>query len=237
VRAAAAGIPGPLNPATGTVQSPTILADWVDLDLRSALRARTGLNVSVDNDANLGAIGEQARGSGHSYRDFIYVKASNGIGACLVLGGAVYRGSGGMAGAIGHTQLDPEGLWCRCGNRGCLEALVSVDVVRRQLEPLGIDPLDADDVTHPVARKVFAESGRTVGRVLANLCNALNPQAVVLGGDLSLTGTAFVDGVRDSIERLAQPGASAVATVPARLGRRAELIGTLTAAVAEARSA
>jgi len=238
VRAATAGIPGPIDSTTGMVQSPTILAGWVGLDLPAELRSRTGLDVHIDNDANLGALGELTAGAGREHRDFIYVKASNGIGAGLVLGGAVYRGAGGMAGEIGHTQLDPNGEWCRCGNRGCLEATVSVEVVRRQLEPLGIDPLAAQDVTHPVARKVLAESGRTVGRVVANLGNALNPTAVILGGDLSATGDAFLDGVRESIERLAQPGTGGtVEVVVASLGRRAELIGALTAAAAAAREA
>jgi len=237
VRAATAGIPGPVDPTTGTVQSPTILAGWVGLDLPAELRARTGLDVHIDNDANLGALGELTAGAGRGHRDFIYVKASNGIGAGLVLSGAVYRGAGGMAGEIGHTQLDPNGEWCRCGNRGCLEATVSVEVVRRQLEPLGIDLLAAQDVTHPVARKVLAESGRTVGRVVASLCNALNPTAVILGGDLSATGDAFPDGVRESIERLAQPGTGGtVQVVVAELGRRAELFGAVAGATAAARA-
>jgi predicted NBD/HSP70 family sugar kinase len=189
VRAAAAGVPGPIDAATATVQSPTILASWVGLNLPAELRARTGLDVAIDNDANLGALGEMARGAARGYRDFIYVKASNGIGACLVLNGAPYRGASGAAGEIGHTQLDPNGDWCRCGNRGCLESVVSIDVVRRQLAPHGIDPIDEDAVTHPVGRKVLAESGRTVGTVLANLCNALNPEAIIVGGTSAPQGS------------------------------------------------
>ena len=145
-------------------------------------------------------------GAARDFSDFIYVKASNGIGAALVLNGQLYRGSHGMAGEIGHTQIDPTGAWCRCGNRGCLEATVSIDVVRRQLEPLGLDPLNPADMEHPVATKVLAESGRTVGVVIANLCNTLNPEAVILGGDLASTGAHFTAGVQDSVRHLAQPG-------------------------------
>ena len=233
MRAAAAGIPAPLNSRTDRVGSPTILASWVDLDPREELRRRTGLPFTLGNDAAFGALGEMTYGAARDFSDFIYVKASNGIGAALVLNGRLYRGSQGMAGEIGHTQIDPTGAWCRCGNRGCLEATVSIDVVRRQLEPLGLDPLQPEDMEHPVATKVLAESGRTVGVVIANLCNTLNPEAVILGGDLASTGAHFTGGVRDSVRHLAQPGpALDTAVIPTSLQGRAELLGAVACAAA-----
>jgi predicted NBD/HSP70 family sugar kinase len=233
VRAAAAGIPAPLNSRTNRVGSPTILASWVDLDPSEELRRRTGLSFTLGNDAAFGALGEMTYGAAGDFTDFIYVKASNGIGAALVLNGRLYRGSQGMAGEIGHTQIDPTGAWCRCGNRGCLEATVSIDVVRRQLEPLGLDPLQPEDMEHPVATKVLAESGRTVGVVIANLCNTLNPEAVILGGDLASTGAHFTNGVRDSVRHLAQPGpALDTEVIPTSLQGRAELLGAVACAAA-----
>ena len=233
IRAAAAGIPAPLNSQTGRVGSPTILASWVDLDPVVELRRRTGLDVTLGNDAAFGALGEMSYGAARDFSDFIYVKASHGIGAALVLGGELYRGSHGMAGEIGHTQIDPSGAWCRCGNRGCLEATVSIDVVRRQLEPLGLDPLNTEDMEHPVATKVLAQSGRTVGVVIANLCNTLNPEAVILGGDLASTGPDFTAGVRDSVRHLAQPGPAVdTAVFATSLQNRAELLGAVACAVA-----
>jgi predicted NBD/HSP70 family sugar kinase len=233
IRAAAAGIPAPLNNRTNRVGSPTILASWVDLDPIEELRRRTGLTVTLGNDAAFGALGEMTYGAARSLKDFIYVKASNGIGAALVLNGQLYRGSHGMAGEIGHTQIDPTGAWCRCGNRGCLEATVSIDVLRRQLEPIGLDPHSPADMEHPVAVKILAESGRTVGVVIANLCNTLNPEAVILGGDLASTGAHFTAGVRDSVQHLAQPGPAHTTVIPTSLDGRAELLG----AVARAASA
>lgn len=233
VRAAAAGIPAPLDSKTGRVGSPTILASWVELDPIEELRRRTGLTVTLGNDAAFGALGEMTYGAARDFTDFIYVKASNGIGAALVLNGRLYRGSHGMAGEIGHTQIDPTGAWCRCGNRGCLEATVSIDVVRRQLEPLGLDPLNPEDMEHPVATKVLAESGRTVGVVIANLCNTLNPEAVILGGDLASTGAHFTAGVRDSVSHLAQPGpALDTEVIATSLQNRAELLGAVARAAA-----
>jgi predicted NBD/HSP70 family sugar kinase len=233
VRAAAAGIPAPLDRRTNRVGSSTILAGWVDLDPSDELRRRTGLTFSLGNDAAFGALGEMTYGAAREFKDFIFVKASNGIGAGLVLGGHLYRGSQGMAGEIGHAQIDPTGAWCRCGNRGCLEATVSIDVVRRQLEPLALDPLDPEDMDHPVAAKVLAESGRTVGVVIANLCNTLNPEAVILGGDLATTGPHFTTGVRDSVRHLAQPGsAGETQVITTALDGRAELLGAVACAVA-----
>jgi predicted NBD/HSP70 family sugar kinase len=238
VRAAAAGIPAPLNSLTGRVGSPTILASWVDLDPSEELRRRTGLTATLGNDAAFGALGEMTYGAARDFTDFIYIKASNGIGAALVLNGRLYRGSHGMAGEIGHTQIDPTGAWCRCGNRGCLEATVSVDVVRRQLEPLGLDPRNPGDMEHPVATKVLAESGRTVGVVIANLCNTLNPEAVILGGDLASTGVHFTGGVRDSVRHLAQPGPAVdTAVITTSLRGRAELLGAVACAAATPYSA
>lgn len=102
----AAGIPCPLDANTGVVRSPTILADWVDLHPAAELAARIGRPVHVDNDANMGARGEQHFGAARGCRDFIYVKASHGIGAGLVMGGQTYRGTLGIAGEIG-TAGDP----------------------------------------------------------------------------------------------------------------------------------
>ncbi len=238
IQAAAAGLPAPLNNRTNRVGSPTILSSWVDLDPAEELLRRTGLAVTLGNDAAFGALGEMTYGAARNLTDFIYVKASNGIGAALVLNGELYRGSHGMAGEIGHTQIDPAGAWCRCGNRGCLEATVSIDVVRRQLEPIGLDPLNSADMEHPVVTKVLAQSGRTVGVVIANLCNTLNPQAVILGGDLSSTGDHFTNGVRDSVQHLAQPGpALDTAVVASSLQGRAELLGAVACAAAEPRAA
>lgn len=129
----AAGIPCPLDGNTGIVRSPTILAAWVDLDPARELAIRIGHPVHVDNDANMELGGSSASAPPGGCRNFIYVKASHGIGAGLVLGGQTYRGTLGIAGEIGHTQLPEVTTLCRCGNRGCLETVVSIAEVRRQL--------------------------------------------------------------------------------------------------------
>ena len=233
VRAAAAGIPGPLDSGhKRKVRSPTILADWVDLYPAVELERRLGRHVAIDNDANLGAYGELRFGSGRDLGDFIYIKASHGIGAGIIMGGRPYRGTSGIAGEIGHTQISGADRWCRCGNRGCLETAVSIDAVRaelRRLHPALVDPARAAD--SPVARRILAGAGHTIGRVVADLCNCLNPAAVVLGGELAEYGGPVLDGLRDALERYAQPAASeAVSVLAAQHGRRSELFGALALA-------
>ncbi|MEE4540390.1 ROK family protein [Streptomyces sp. V4-01] len=236
----AAGIPGPLDVRTQVVRAPTILSDWVGLDPADELGRRLGLAVTVGNDADMGARGERAFGAGRGLDDFLYIKASHGIGAGIVLAGRTYRGSTGIAGEIGHTQLPGATSWCRCGSRGCLETVVSITEVRRQLShvlktgsgdgPTKLPAL-AELPSHPAAARVVTDAGRTIGRVLADLVNCLNPEAIVLGGELGTAGAPLVAGVRESIDRYAQPAsAQAVSVRSGRLGRQAELFGALATA-------
>jgi predicted NBD/HSP70 family sugar kinase len=241
VAAAVAGIPGPLDPQTGVLRPPAILAAWAGRDAGHELATRLGLPVEVANDADLGALGELRHGAGRGRRDFVYVKASHGVGAGLVLGGRIYRGAAGIAGEIGHTSLPDATEWCRCGNRGCLETVVSLGPLRRRLARIGVPPA-ADGAGWPVSRlqqnalavRVLAEAGRILGRALADLCNCLNPEAVILGGEIGTAGPPLVAGVRESIDRYAQPAAAeAVQVLAAGLGTRSELMGAVALAAGQ----
>jgi predicted NBD/HSP70 family sugar kinase len=235
-----AGIPCPLEASTGRVRSPTILASWVDLDPAHELAARTGCRVFVDNDANMGARGEQRFGAAGGCRNFVYVKASHGIGAGLVLNGETYGGALGIAGEIGHTQLPDATSLCRCGNRGCLESVVSITEVRRQLALIRpqaggrtSEPSLAELSHDHAASRVIIAAGRTLGRVLADICNVLNPEAIIVGGELSIAGEPLVAGIRESVDRYAQPAAAQkVRIATADLGLRAELMGAIATALA-----
>jgi predicted NBD/HSP70 family sugar kinase len=235
----AAGIPCPLDANTGLVRSPAILAAWVDLEPASELAERIGRPVYVDNDANMGARGEQHFGAARGCRHFIYVKASHGIGTGLVLDGEIYRGRLGIAGEIGHTRLPEATNLCRCGNRGCLETVVSIIEVRRQLASIQSRPSsDAFEASlaaassDPIAARVITSAGRTLGRVLADMCNTLNPDAIIVGGELSTAGEPLLAGIRESITQYAQPAAAeAVRVRVGELGLRAELLGAIATAL------
>ena len=233
VRAVVAAIPGPLDARSGLVQSATILSSWAGMAPAETLSERLQCPVTLGNDADLGALGELSFGAGRGVADLLYIKASHGIGAGLVLGGRLYQGATGIAGEIGHTQIDRAGDQCRCGQRGCLEAMVSTAVVRRQLQVSGFTVAEsawglAEVARDPVGARVLTEAGRHLGRVVADICNCLNPGRVVLGGQLGAAGEPFAAGVRESVSRYAQPAISAAAEIrPAELGPRAELMGTL----------
>jgi predicted NBD/HSP70 family sugar kinase len=241
---AAAGIPGPLDVRTRVVREPTILSSWVGLDPAAELTARLGIPVAVANDADMGACGEHVHGAAQGIDDFLYVKASHGIGAGLILAGRAYHGANGIAGEIGHTQLPGAINWCRCGNQGCLETVVSVGAVRRRLAHVlaGSHAEDGADLppmdrlaTMPSAARVITDAGRTIGLVLADLVNCLNPAAIVLGGELGSAGAPLLAGVRESIDRHAcQASASAVTVAAGRLGERAELLGAVVTAIRRA---
>jgi predicted NBD/HSP70 family sugar kinase len=241
VHGIAAGIPGPLDVRTEVVRAPTILSDWIGLAPAAELSDRLGHPVVIGNDADMGARGERAYGAARGLNDFLYIKASHGIGAGIVLGGNTYCGATGIAGEIGHTHLAGATSWCRCGNRGCLETVVSITAVRQQLAHVLPNHSAADERAVPplaelardaAASRVITDAGRTVGRVLADLVNCLNPAALVLGGELSTAGEPFAAGVRESVQRYAQPAsAQAADVVLGGLGLRAELLGAVATAV------
>jgi predicted NBD/HSP70 family sugar kinase len=232
VRGIGAGIPGPLDIRTHVVRPPTILADWVGLAPADELARRLGHPVAIGNDADMGALGEQAYGAARGLEDFLYVKASHGIGAGIVIGGRPYRGATGIAGEIGHTQLPDAVNWCRCGSRGCLETVVSITTVRQQLaHVLATHQQTLDE--HEVPPLSEVADNPAAARVLADLVNCLNPSAVVLGGELGAAGEPFAAGIRESVARYAQPAsAQAAEVVTGRLGADAEVRGAIATAVA-----
>lgn len=237
VRSITAGLPAPLDVRTKRIKSASIMTSWAHLEPERELGSRLGGPVVVVNDADLGAGAEVRFGAAKGFRDVVYVKAGEGIGASLILNGAPYQGSHGIAGEIGHTNVTSQEGWCRCGNRGCLETVVSSIVVEERLKAAGLDSVPNPDFPlsrsgeDPAITRIVMASGRILGRVLADICNCLNPSMIVLGGVLGTAGKPLVEGVRESINLYAQPAAAAVVEVrTAQLGLRAELMGAVAQA-------
>ena len=241
VRHAVAGVPGPVD-RTARVRSSTIVSSWWQVDIAERIATRLNLDrgaVDVENDALLGAVGERASGAAIGCTDFVYVKASHGLGAGLVLRGEPYAGANGLTGELGHTVLDPEGELCRCGTRGCLETVVAVERVRERIRFVAgtqdVEPL-SELMDRPAARRVVVEAGRLLGRALADVANLLDPERIVLGGELAEAGDPLAEGVRESIGRYAQPAVAGVPVVLGALGERAQVTGATALAVARARA-
>jgi predicted NBD/HSP70 family sugar kinase len=234
------GLPAPLDSA-GHSTSNTIPPDWVQAEPAEAISQRLGVPVVVDNDANLGALAEARWGAGRRSETLVYVKASTGIGAGLVLGGRVFRGSGGTAGEIGHLTVDDDGLVCRCGSRGCLEVRAGGPALVAQVahNASGIGTV-AELITAArggdlACTRVLADAGETLGLALAAVLNILNPDCVVLGGELGGAGELVLASLRESLGRHALASAvSSTSVVQGVLGERAEALGAVLLVLTEA---
>lgn len=234
------GVPGPIDVGTGVLGSTSILPGWSGINPREELSGRLGMPVYVDNDANLGALGEVVWGAGRGLRDLAYIKVASGVGAGLVINGRIYRGPGGTAGEIGHITLDESGPVCRCGNRGCLETFTAARYVLGLLGGSHGPGLTVPGMVRlaregdPGCRRVVSDVGRHVGMGVANLCNVLNPQRVILGGDLAEAGELVLAPIRESVARYAIPSAARqLSVVHGALGARAEVLGALALVLSE----
>ncbi|MEV4419254.1 ROK family transcriptional regulator [Patulibacter sp. NPDC049589] len=232
--ACGAGVPAPVDRASGRIGSTSLLPSWSGTTLTAALEEALGMPVTVDNDANLGALGEQAAGAARGVDDVIYVKVSSGIGAGLISGGRLIRGSNGIAGEIGHVAVVPNGVPCRCGGRGCLETIASAPAVRRQLLQTTGQDLPGDDLLRaltggdPRVTRLLTDAGRSLGRVLSTACHLLDPAVIVLGGDPAFASEPVLAGLREELSRHRLPGAGAeVRLAPAQLGHQGQVVGAL----------
>ncbi len=234
------GLPGPIDARTGAVGSATILPGWVGVSPARQMRSRLGLPVLVDNDANLGALGEFVWGQGKGLTDLAYIKVATGVGAGLIIGGDIYRGPGGTAGEIGHITIDESGRVCRCGNRGCLETFTAAPFLLELLRGSHGADLTIRQVIQRAnggdmgCRRVIADAGRHIGVAVANLCNLLNPQRVVVGGDLAAAGDLLLDPLRATVGRYAIPSAArSLSVVTGVLGERAAVLGAVALVLRE----
>ncbi|MEU3402765.1 ROK family transcriptional regulator [Streptomyces sp. NPDC006670] len=234
------GVPGPIDVESGTLGSTAILPGWAGINPRQELSRRLGVPVYVDNDANLGALGELVWGSGRGVRDLAYIKVASGVGAGLVINGQIYRGPGGTAGEIGHITLDESGPVCRCGNRGCLETFAAARYVLPLLQGSHGPELTMEKVVElaregdPGCRRVIGDVGRHVGSGVASLCNLLNPSRIVLGGSLADAGELVLAPIRESVGRYAIPSAARqLSVLTGSLGSRAEVLGALALVLSE----
>ena len=245
-RLAAVGVSfgGPVDAATGMVRLSHHVPGWQDTPLRDQLQAEFGVPASVDNDANVAALGEWKFGVGQGCSSLLYVTVSTGIGGGWVLNGRIYSGADGMAGEIGHVVVQPGGMECVCGKRGCLEAEACGPAIskkmRQRLTTLGrysdtALPITGESVARAaqqgdvLAQQVMDDAARTLGVGLGGAINLMNPQRVVLGGGVIKSGKRYWRIVRETARAHALPQMR-VEIVPAALGDDAPLWGAVVLA-------
>ena len=245
------GVPGPIVSDAGMVISPPIMPGWDRFPIRDTLEKRWGCPVSVNNDAELGTLGEWASGVGRGERNLAYIKVGTGIGAGLLLDGQIYRGVTGSAGEIGHLTIDENGPICSCGNQGCLEAIAGGRAIAQQAQDAvrngkrtqlsNVDPVEkitARDVATAarkgdlIAQQILAQAGSHIGIAIAGLVNLFNPGLVIIGGGVAQTGDILLEPMRQAVQRRSLPAATRVVRITtSMLGRRSSSMGAVIQAL------
>jgi predicted NBD/HSP70 family sugar kinase len=187
---AALAVPGLVSPDGLVRVAPNL--GWQDVDAAALLRDALGLPVTVDNEANLAALSELRTAGGPG---FVYVSGEIGIGAGIVLNGALYRGMRGWSGEIGHVSVHPDGPECRCGARGCLERYAGQEAI---LRAAGVSSLaEIDEAAAPA----LAEAASALGIALAGVVNLLDVDTIVLGGSYAPLVPWLRDGIAAELHR------------------------------------
>lgn len=240
------GVPGPVEFSTGRPVSPPIMPGWDRYPVRDRFEARYASPVWVDNDVNVMGIGEWRWGASRGHENVVWVKIGTGIGAGLISDGLPHRGAQGAAGDVGHIQVVDEGVVCRCGNIGCLEALAGGAALARDAELAArsgksswlAEELDragaltaaavATGARHgdQASVELLQRSGRLVGHMLATVVNLFNPSLIVIGGGVALAGDAYLATIREAVYRRSLPLATRdLLVLPTELGQMAGVIG------------
>jgi predicted NBD/HSP70 family sugar kinase len=239
------GIPGPVDFDTGCAIRPPIMPGWDGYPVRTRLADRFGVPGFVENDANVMALGEYDASFPRS-PSFLFVKVATGIGAGLVVDGRLIRGATGGSGDIGHIRLDgshsePQ---CACGAHGCLAATASGGAIARQLRELGRPAWSSRDAVQLAeqgdiqAVALIRNAGLLIGDVLATSVSLLNPQVLMIGGDLQRAQDHFMTALRERLYQRTQPLATReLLVLTSVLGERSGISGAARLVVDEVFSA
>lgn len=228
------GLPAPLS--NNIVMSSAILPGWVGVNARDEASRALDAKVLIENDANLGALAEHRHGHGRGHANVVFVKVSSGVGAGLILDNQLFRGSAGTSGEIGHLTLNDQGPLCRCGSRGCLEAYAATGtalaMMADQMPGAGVGAIiEAAQQGNVSALRVFEDAGLHLGWGLATVTNLLNPDVILVGGDMSHAGELLLESARLGLRRHVLAGTSSTPVLVAELGDRASMIGALVLAI------
>jgi glucokinase-like ROK family protein len=244
------GVPGPVIADKGMVMAPPIMPGWDRFPIRATLESQWGTAVTLNNDAELGALGEWAYGAGRGEKNLAFIKVGSGIGAGLIINQQIYGGNTGSAGEIGHLTVDENGPLCACGNHGCLEAFAGGHAIASQARKLvasgkrtllsenNLDFITARDVAEAArrgdltAQEIIKRSGTFIGIAIAGLINLINPSTVIIGGGVAQVGDLFTGPIRQAVrERSLRASEHSVRITTAMLGRRSSLMGALVQAI------
>ncbi|MBM7616634.1 glucokinase [Weissella uvarum] len=252
------GTPGTVDFDNGTVRAAYNL-NWSGVqEVRAQIEAGTGLPLTLDNDANCAALGEQWKGAGDNEPDVDFITLGTGVGGGLVMNGKLVHGAAGSAGEIGHVVVEPDGYQCTCGNKGCLEQYASAtgvvhlaqDAAENYVGKARLKEMidNGDEVTSKIvfdlakegdylANEVVDEVAHYLGLACANLANIINPTKIIIGGGVSAAGIFLLDRVNQSFQKFAFSTAREATTLKlAELGNDAGAYGAASIALQSGRT-
>lgn len=249
------GAAGLVNPKDGSVAILSHLSNWGDIPLKQVLEDKFGLKVYVHNLAAAAVLGESWYGLGRGKTNFLFLSVTDGVGGGIVINGQLYTGTSGTAGEFGHITVDDHGPVCTCGNVGCLETFTSIPAIiqsARKSIAEGVSSAikeiaggDLDSITFStlveaakredkLAYKLFTDVGRYLGEGIVSLVNLLNPEMIVIGGDIVQAGDLILDPVNDVLKRQAlEVPRKSVEIVFSGLGKGASALGSVVPLIEE----
>jgi len=213
------GIPGIIDMQTGMLHESPNLPGWQDYPVKQEIERRLGTTVVLENDANSAALGEKWIGAGESVDDLCMITLGTGVGGGIVTGGEIWHGMTGMAGEMGHVTVEPDGVPCGCGGRGCVEQYASATAIKRMAveaiakgsapelaRAMREEPELSAKVVYQMAlqgdepaQKIFRTVGRALGIVIGSAVNIFNLPMYVIGGGVASAWDSFAPSMLEEV--------------------------------------
>ncbi len=241
------GSPGSVDSKEGTVETPPNFPEWGKVPLAKLIKNETGLETSIDNDANAAAIGELVFGAGKKHKSFVFVTLGTGVGGGIILKNKIYRGEYGAAGEIGHVSIDMDGALCKCGSKGCIEAYIGngpiVELAKQRLSDYPNSKIfelmeydfelltpkvigEASELGDECAQSIVTTVGDKLGAALASVCNLLDVGVIIIGGGVSGFGSLLISSTQKSVQsRVLKAISPRIQVLSAKLKNDAGLLG------------
>lgn len=242
VAAISAAVPGTVKVDDGVIMKAPNLPALNGFRITAALENELGIKAVLENDATAAAIGENWLGASKGFADSICVTLGTGVGGGIIIDGKVLRGVDGTAGEIGHICVEPFGVPCGCGSRGCVEQYSSATAIVRLARELetqypksilngsarfnALEVYEAGTAGDELALEVFRQMGFYLGIALSSLLNVLNPEVIVIGGGAAAGWKFFMPHTQETIhQRAYREPAERAKIVHAELGDDAGILG------------
>jgi glucokinase-like ROK family protein len=207
------GVPGMVNEAGTILLAPNL--GWENVNLQAIIAAEFAVPVTIDNEANAGAVGEKQFGAGQHASNLIYVSVGVGIGTGIIIKNELYRGFSGISGEMGHVTIEAHGNKCRCGNIGCWELYASENAMLEQAKSLSfatpLKPLTIEALIHLAEAgnaeviQLFEQMGQYLGMGIINIMNTFNPELIIIGSRLTAAEPWLLKPIQQVVDERSFP--------------------------------